>query len=596
MTKPTAGTESTDDLVAQLTQMLRAFWASPRRSVLLLLGFAMVAVILMTAWMQIRLNAWNRPFYDALTRKDLPQFLHQLGIFAEIAGVLLLLNVTQTWLNQRTRLSLRQGLVEDLFAVWLAPQRAFRLANAGMIGQNPDQRMAADAQHLVDLITDLGLGLLQAGLLLASFIGVLWQLSDGMFVKIGPYVIDPPGYMVWCALLYAGTASVFSWAVGRPLIRLDAEHYAREADLRYELVRVADSVEAIAIYGGEASERERLNATFGQVLLVLRRIVTANTRLTWVTAGYGWFTLVAPILVAMPAYFAGKMTFGEMMMIVGAFNQVQSSLRWFVDNFSGIADWRATMLRVAGFRATMIAMDNMGAAEGCITLDETTDPSIRIEGLTVAGPTGSVALSAPTVELHPGQRVLIVGNHGEGKTLFFRALIGLWPWGSGSLSRPAREHIIFIPSRAYVPTGMLRDCITYPYPGSAYSDAAIAAALTDVGLGRLAESLDKFDRWDRRLGETEKYCLVFARAVLQRPEWVVIDDALNLLDRTARHRIELLFIEKLTGIGVINIGHDGGHPRFYNAGTLTLTLDPKGPRFVPAGAEPGTEAERSIAI
>lgn len=564
--------------------MAKAFLASTRRNRLFLLAALLVVVIGSTAYMQIRLNAWNQPFYDALTRKDLPAFTKQLTVFAVIASILLTLNVTQTWLNQRTRLELRRGLVEDLFSEWLAPLRAFRLANAGTIGANPDQRMAADAQHLTDLTTDLGIGLLQAGLLLASFIGVLWTLSDGMTVQIGSWVFAPPGYMVWCALFYAGGASLASWAVGHPLIQLNAAHYAREADLRFELVRASERVEAIAIQGGEEFERERLVETFGTVYAVLRRIVGAMTRLTWVTAGYGWFTLVAPILVAMPTYFAGRISFGELMMIVGAFNQVQSSLRWFVDNFAAVADWQATLMRVAAFRRAVIEMDGLGKEMGRIEITETDTNSLSIAGLRVAGPGGSVSMADEVVTLWPGERVLVEGAHGEGKTLFFRALAGLWPWGEGQISRPGKARMLFLPARPFLPSGSLRDCVAYPRVGTGIDDAAIAAALTDVGLGRLACDLDREMRWDRFLSENEKHCLSFARVILHRPDWVVIDDALNLVERATRRRIETIFMERLNTTGVLTIGHDGGQPGFYTR-TMALRLDRHGRIFNPAAGE-----------
>src|SRR6516225_11247797 len=317
-------------LLSEIRRMGSVIARSRERKQLLLLGVGLVALVAATAYMQTRLNAWNQPFYDALTRKDLSAFLKQLGVFAMLAAILLVLNVSQVWLNQTTRVVLRQGLVHDLLDEWLKPLRAFRLSNAGAIGQNPDQRLSADAQHLTDLMSDLGIGLLQATLLLLSFIGVLWVSSQHMFLPLAGHRYYIPGYMVWCALFYAGTASFLSWLVGHPLIALDAERYAREANLRFALVRANEEIEGITIYGGEADEKGHLNRVFDSVLEVSRRIVRATTRLTWITAGYGWFTLVAPILVAAPSYLTGTMSFGELMLVVGAFNQVQTSLRWFV--------------------------------------------------------------------------------------------------------------------------------------------------------------------------------------------------------------------------------------------------------------------------
>jgi len=300
-------------------------------------------------------------------------------------------------------------------------------------------------------------------LLLLSFIGVLWVSSQHMFLPLAGHRFYVPGYMVWCALFYAGTASFLSWLVGHPLIALDAERYAREANLRFALVRANEEIEGITIYGGEADEKGHLNRVFDSVLEVSRRIVRATTRLAWITAGYGWFTIVAPILVAAPTYLTGAMSFGELMLVVGAFNQVQTSLRWFVDNFSSIADWRATLLRVASFRGALATMDSLGESTRRIDLQEAASPEIRLEDLQVAAPAGSIRLSEEHVDLAPGERVLITGERGLDRTLLFRAIIGLWPWGSGRITRPARESVMFLPARAYVPPGTLRTALCYPW-------------------------------------------------------------------------------------------------------------------------------------
>jgi len=569
-----------DSLFAEIRRMHAVFWRSQERNQLMMLGAGLVVVIAATAYMQIQLNAWNRPFYDALTHKDVSGFLRQLVVFAELAAVLLVLNVSQVRLNQTTRVVLRRGLVHDLLDEWLKPLRAFRLSHAGPIGQNPDQRLAADAQHLTDLVTDLAIGLLQATLLLLSFVGVLWVLSEHMTLPLGSRHVRVHGYMVWCALFYAATASLLSWWVGRPLIALNAERYAREADLRYALVRTNEEIEGITIYGGEADEKQMLYRVFDTVLQVSRRIVGALTRLTWVTAGYGWFTIVAPILVAAPSYLSGDMSFGELMVIVGAFNQVQSSLRWFVDNFSQLADWRATRRRVATFHRATATMDDLGESADRIDLEERPGDSIRIDDLCIAAPDSSLYLSEKHVELKPGEHALIAGEHGATRALLLRALIGIWPWGRGRIVRPPRESMMFLPERAYVPPGTLRAALAYPHPAGTYDEADITGALAAVGLEHLRPSLDVADRWDRRLNEEEKQTLAFARVVLQRPKWLVVNGTFEQLDESTRSEVEALFAGPLAGIGLIRIGQDSVNPFFTRK--LRLVTDPHGPTFSPA--------------
>jgi vitamin B12/bleomycin/antimicrobial peptide transport system ATP-binding/permease protein len=570
-----------DSLFSQVMRMTAALLGSRERNTLLTLAAGLIVVIAATAYAQIRLNAWNEPFYDALTHKNVPQFLRQLGVFAVIAGILLVLNVVQTWLNQTSRVVLRQGLVHDLFDAWLQPRRAFRLASAGPIGQNPDQRLHADAQHLTDLTTDLGIGLLQATVLLLSFIGVLWMLSQQMLLPIGGGQVRIPGYMVWCALLYAGLASLVSWLVGRPLVTLDADRYAREAELRFGLVRLNEEIEGVTIYGGEADEKEHLNGLFEYVLAISRRIVGALTRLTWVTAGYGWFTIVAPILVVAPSYLTSQMTFGQLMVAVGAFNQVQSSLRWFIDNFSSIADWRATLLRVSSFRSALLTMDTLGAAATHIDIEESADDALRIDDLRVATPNGCIQLDDPHVRLQRGERAVVVGERGAGRDLLFRALIGIWPWGSGRISRPALDSMMFLPARAYVPPGTLRATVAYPRSAHELDPHAVAQAFTDVGLDRLSQQLDTPERWDRQLNEDEKQCLAFARALLHQPKWLIVNGAFDVLDAASRERIEQLFANQLAGVGLLNIGQDQGQGGFF-ARRLHLEADPAGLSFSPA--------------
>ena len=344
-------------LVPQLGMMIRALLASPVRNTLFLLGAAIFLVIVATAYGQIRLNRWNQPFYDALAHRDFHGFLMQLGVFAVIVGALLVLNVAQRWLAEMLKLKLREGLVEDLVGEWLKPHRAFRLAKVGPVGVNPDQRMHEDARHLTELSSDLGVQLLQSTILLVTFVDVLWRISGRFVFHADGRDFSIPGYMVWAAIVYAMSGSLLSYWVGRGLIGRNADRYQRESELRTTLNHVNEHIDQVERDNGETRAATEIATDLRGVLAAMRRLVTGLTELTWVTAGYGWLTLVAPILVAAPAYFAGNLSFGGLMMAAGAFNQVQSSLRWFVDNFSTIADWRATLLRVADFRRAVLNSD-----------------------------------------------------------------------------------------------------------------------------------------------------------------------------------------------------------------------------------------------
>lgn len=569
-----------DGLAAQTRMMVRALVASSERNNLLLLGIGLCLVVAMTAYGQIKLNSWNQPFYDALSRKDLTAFLHQLVVFTTIAVGLLILNVALVWLNQTTKIKLRELLTRDLFDQWVEPKRFLRLSGAGEIGVNPDQRIHEDTRHLGELSTDLGIGLLQATLLLGSFIGILWILSEGMVFNVQGWSFSIPGYMVWCALVYSGTASWLSWRVGRPLVKLNADRYAHEADLRFALVRVNEHANGIALYGGERDENNRLHRELDQVLGVLRKLASGVTRLTFVTDGYGWFAIVVPIIVAAPGYFTGDISFGGLMMVVGAFSQVQQALRWFPDNFSSIADWRATLIRVASFRLALGEMDNLGQQTGRIERVASADGRLAFDDLGVASPSGCTKLAARHVVINPAERVLIVGKRGVGKTNFIRAVAGLWPWGCGRISVPLAETMMFMSQRPYIPPGTLREVLAYPSRPSRFEDSDFAAMLDKLELTQFSSLLDRSARWDRELTGDEQQILAFARVMLHRPRWLLIDEALDSLDEESRNRVLDIFSKELADTAILNIGRADPHEGFFTR-VLHLFHDPGGERLSP---------------
>jgi len=580
-----------DGVIAQLGSLLLALRVSSFRRRVGVLTLGIVIVLCLNVLGQIRLNAWQGSFFDAIEERNLAVFGAQLLVFGLIVSALLVLVVAQTWLREMLQIRLREWLTHDLLDRWLTPKRAYLLANDGEIGVNPDQRVHEDTRHLTDLSTELAVGLLQGSLLLVSFIGVLWVLSAQVVFTVGDRSFSVPGYMVWCALAYASAGSWLAWRVGRPLIPLNATRYAREAELRFALVRVSECAEGIALHGGEADERRLLDGTVGRVVTVMQGLAGRLARLTWVTSGHGWLGIITPILVAAPGYFGGGLSFGGLMMVIGAFNQVQQSLRWFVEHFHQIADWRATLLRVMALREALSADETPGGEPGGIRLVDHARGHLELEDLTVDFGGGRGALDHARVEVAPGERVLIVGETGADKSTLFRAMAGLWPWGTGTIHLPPRRSMMFMPQRPYLPLGSLHAAVSYPAEPERFESVEVGAALERVGLDYLVPSLEREERWDKDLSLDEQQRLAFARLLLHQPSWVLLDDAMGALEDEHRRLMLSIFDHELADAAVISIGRSRAHSGFYTRtlrfGRLSdgaVPLRPRPRRAPPAAA------------
>ncbi|HLY54902.1 MAG TPA: ABC transporter ATP-binding protein/permease [Stellaceae bacterium] len=536
-----------------LAALARVYREMSSRRTLLIFAAAIATVIILNAFTQVRLNLWQGSFYESLNRRDGEEFVRQLGIFIGIIAGLVVLGVSQTWLQESIKLRLREGLTRDLLDQWLRPKRAYRLALTGAVGANPDQRLQEDARHLSELTGDLMIGLFQASVLLVSFVGVLWVLSEHVRFPVGDRSVAIHGYMVWCALVYALAGSALVLRVGRPLVPLNAEHYAREAAFRSSLVRVSQSAEGIALDGGEKAERHQLALSFAGVLEVMSGLVTWLARLTWLTSSYGYLAIVVPFVVASPGYFGGTLSFGDLMVVVGAFTQVQQALRWFVDNFPRIADWQATFGRIMEFYDALVALEAVEAGAAHLTV--TDDPSGHIgwKNLGVLLLDGRSTIEEESIELRPGDHVQIIGEPQCGKTTLFRVFAGIWPLGFGSLAMPARETIAFLPQRPYIPLGTLRAALAYPGDPGALADDALRHALERVGLSRLAGQIDREARWDEELTQGEQHRLAFARVILRAPSWVIADGVFQGLDPESRQIIRAVVETDLAQAGIIEI-------------------------------------------
>lgn len=342
------------DQIRILGQMLRSA-GSHRRTTWF--SLVLLAIILATSYMQVVLNNWNVPFYNSVEQRNLSEFWTQLRNFGLIAIILLVLNVGQAWLQLRIAIELRQGISLDLIRQWLNEKRGEPLW-VTLDSSYPDQRIHLDARSLADSTTGLAIGFVQSTILLISFIGILWGVSDGFKLTLGGHFIPLPGYMVWAAIVYSLIASAMSWVVGRDLASISAERESQEGAFRAALKNVSDTMGTGATAATRVQQKDRLEGDLNRVLYAAWKIALSQTNLTWVSAGFGWLALVVPILVAAPMYFAGSLNFGGLMMAAGAFTQVHSALRWYVNNFPNIAQWQANLGRVTAFRKSMTDYDS----------------------------------------------------------------------------------------------------------------------------------------------------------------------------------------------------------------------------------------------
>lgn len=367
------------------------------------------------------------------------------------------------------------------------------------------------------------------------------------------------------------------------MIELGAARSGREADLRFGLVRVSEATDGIALYGGEQDERKHLDRELNQVIAIMRQNVSGLVRLTWLTAGYGWFAIVAPILIAAPGYFNGQLTFGELMMTVGAFNQVQQALRWVVDNASGIADWRAALLRVMSFRQALLSMDHMQRPSSQIDVVENSK-SLAFDHVTVSAADREISLDKPMVEIGPSERVLIIGKPGSGKSMFFRAIAGLWLRGSGKLHLPPRTKMMFLPQRPYIATGSLRNVLTYPSASANFSKTDLIRALERTNLSYLIPSLDRVARWDKDLTNHEQQHLYFARLLIHKPRWIISDEVICHLNEDDRKIMSSLLEQELANAAVISITSNDAQRIFYSRAFHLIS------RAIPNGDVPSIAA------
>jgi len=568
--------------MTDLWVLTRPYWYSEERWSALSLMTTIVVMDFGLIYLSVVVNDWHRLFFNTLQNYNYPEFAHQLTRFCELATIHILMTICQIYLNQMLEIRWRRWMTGRYLEEWLSGQTYYRLQLTGTDFDNPDQRIAEDVRSFINLTFGLALGFLTNLVTLVSFCSILWGLSGALTLPLGQGGLVIPGYMVWIALAYAAGGTWLNHLTGRPLARLNFEQQHYEADFRFSLMRLRENAEGVALYGGEAQEGRGFAERFSRIVDNWWGIMNCRLRLNCFASTYSQAAIVFPYLVAAPRYFSGAFQLGELMQTASAFGQVQGALSWFINAYVTLAEWRAAVRRLTSFRAAMVearaavpSADQGTVPETGILRTAGGDASLHMETLTLSLPQRPAPLLYAELALTPGTAVLISGRSGSGKSTLFRALAGIWPYGRGRIRLPAGARMLFLPQKPYLPIAPLRAVAAYPAPAEQFSDDALRDALAACGVGALGNRLDAIDLWGQRLSTGEQQRLAIARALLNRPDWLFLDEATSACDPETESEVYRLLRDRLPATTVVSIGHRTSlHP--FHQRRLMVTPDADG--------------------
>jgi vitamin B12/bleomycin/antimicrobial peptide transport system ATP-binding/permease protein len=544
---------------------------------------AVIAIELAIVGINVLINQWNLRFYNALQERNWDTFVSEIIYFSVLATIFIVLAVYQLYLNQWLQIRWRRWMTAQYLGEWLHQANHYRMQLQGDAADNPDQRMTDDVKLFVDRTLNIGVGLLSSIVTIASFVAILWGLSNAAPLHLFGQEYAIPGYLVWGALIYSVLGTILTHLIGWPLVGIDFRQQQYEADFRFNLMRVRENSEQIALLHGEQAERERLLVRFGRVVENWLAIMNRTKKITAFTASYNQASVIFPYVLVAPAYFAGKIQLGGMMQTASAFSNVQGALSFFITIYRQLAEWQAVVNRLDGFEAGIAAATDLANRGDRIHVTAMQgDGAISLKDLVLRLPNGTPLVNADRFSFRKGERTLMTGPSGSGKSTLFRAIAGIWPFGAGSIAVPASATLMMLPQRPYFPVGSLRGAVEYPAKEGAFTDSQIAGALQAVGLPKLASQPDEHGHWNRTLSLGEQQRLGIARALLHAPQYLFLDEATASLDEPSEKALYRLLEEKLPATTIVSIGHRSTLDAFHQR---NVALARNGDQFVLEGGE-----------
>ncbi|HDM8191033.1 TPA: ABC transporter ATP-binding protein/permease [Vibrio harveyi] len=543
--------------LAQVWSLAHPYWRSDEKRIAWLLLGLVVGLNYLIVEVAVLYSNWNRDFFNLMQNEEWNNFWNMLGQFVLIMAVYTVVDLAEEYLRRTLRIRWRRWLTHAFLQKWLGGKRLYRHQLTYPDSDNPDQRISQDVKDFCDNTLKMGLGLLRTVTSLFSFVVILWNLSGSFTFEFAGSEWVLPGYMVWVAIIYSIVGTWLTHKIAKRLVPLNFEQEKSEADFRFHLMRVREHAESIALQRGELAENHRTQNLFSKVWDNWQQLTGMKLKYGAFTSGYNEVARIFPYLVASPRLMSGALQLGDMMQTATGFYRVQEAFSWFVDSYEEVADWRAVTDRLITFHTQLEMLPTTNA------LPLSKQPEWR--DLNLFSPNQQTLLSEQSGSIH--QSITIKGVSGGGKSTFIRSLAGLWPYQSGDISMPDDSACMFIPQKPYLPNATLREILLYP-SGGLVSDDVLIDALNQAGIAKFAEQMDRQSNWQQSVSGGELQKIMLARSLVQKPQWLFLDEAMSALDPESYRSIRAVMAEQLPETHVVEVSHREGGAEEQNQITL----------------------------